>query len=86
MAVDVVGVEGDVGHHRDLDPGIADRLGRPVRQVVGVPGPGAILGLHRLLDIGKQADRRDAEAAASFAAFTTRSTVSRWTPGIEGTS
>jgi hypothetical protein len=47
MAVGVVGVERDVGHHRDLRDRLLDRADRAVRQVVGVPGLGAILGLQR---------------------------------------
>jgi hypothetical protein len=61
MAVGVIGVERDVGHDRKLRHRRLDRPDRPVRQVVGVPGLLAELGLQRHIGIGKEADRGNAE-------------------------
>ena len=66
VTVDVIGIKGDVGHHGNLGDRVLDRPDRPVGQVVGVPGLGAILGamLHR--GIGEQADRRNAKGMGLF--------------------
>ncbi len=61
MAIDVIGIERHIGHHRDFRHCGFDRAGRPVRQVVGVPRFGAIGGFEGRIGIGKEADRRNAK-------------------------
>ncbi len=58
MAVGVVGIERDVGHHRDLGHFRLDRPDRAVRQVFRVPRLVAGLGAQGGIGIGKKADRR----------------------------
>ena len=58
----VVGVERDIGHHRHLGHRRLDRPDRPVGQVAGVPGLGAVGRALRRIGVGKQAQRGDAEA------------------------
>ncbi len=61
MAVDVVGIERHVGHHRHFRHRGLDRAGGAVGEVVGAPGLGAILGPVGGFGVGKDADRGDAE-------------------------
>jgi hypothetical protein len=83
VAVDVVGIERDVGHHRNLGHRRLHRPDDAVRQVVGAPGLLAGFGLSRRLDIGKQADRRNAQVGRPFGRAHRILKTEPPTPGID---
>ena len=88
MAVGVIGIERHIRHYRDLDPGIPDRTGGSVRQVVRVPRLFAkSSGLQRGIRYrGRCRSRGCPRVAASRAASTSRSTLKDVRhPGIDAT-
>ena len=69
MPVDIIRIEGNIGHDRNIGDGLFNGGNRAIGQVFRVPRLGAVLGFKRGICIREQADRGNAKRLGLLRSF-----------------